>query len=1004
MCPETPHSPGSEPPSLTTKAPAPSPLLGEPPFAWQRWTDLTEVQRRSFLSKTTTKCVPHFMLVPAPGVFISSSREVTVPIRGSRVLPSEAGSTHQIPGTAAHPAPFHLPMMVPRLLARLVDLSPGFRIVDPAHGSGLLLLRAAQITRLRGGRDYASLGSKANGDVWSLAGTDMILHRRGRARLERGGKLHGPKLVGCSITNPPFWLCKQDVTSVITSPLRAFTSPFHPTGTRAAAIQDWADLFDTRHRPSPSDTQRVPNGAVTPPSTAAAPSSCPTETQAAVIPVGTDLFDVWHRHPLNDLKHVPDDVVTSPPEASIPPPPPTEAQAIVGPVGTDLLDARQHPLFSDTEHMPDDVVTSPPEASSPPLLTEMPALIRGRTNPLNAKRRKRRNQVPSASNDVALIVPEALARPPLLAEMPDLIRGWTDLSDTKRRDLRSAVSSAMRIDAVPNSRQAPDAPPSPATMTCSYLNTRLFRQAHAIYGIKSRDRFSNILNLLRFILRRIGGHEPRYAGVHTLQAPWRRLHEALPTQHRQTALSGFMRFCSAQSVEPETVTTETLTNFEAWLLERTLCRDAPVRARAVASNWTWARAHVPGWPDVPLKRPRMREQYVRSFEAYPPSLRADAERYLARLAFSDVGEIFPDDVATKADARARRRKALRPRTIAGRSFQLRQCLAAMVIQGRDPATITSLRQLVEPPEQARAIMNFYLDRAGGRRTSQTGAIGEVLRQLARFHCKLEPEAADRIAFWARNAAPGQQVCISEKNRLRLQALLEPHVTNKLLNLPETLMKEAAAPELTPRAAALLALYATALNILIAFPMRRSNLAGLHLDQHLQRLDPKGKLVNYISLSLSETKTDNPMLWPLPARVGALLEAYVKRHRPQLARPGNPYLFPNTKVGPRSAHDLAVGLTELVEGRIGCEFNLQLVRHFVVALHLRHHPGQYDVARKLLGHSATSYTIAVYAPLEVDSAARLLDETLTLERTASHPPPTAPLRRPPGRPPINGRRA
>lgn len=162
-------------------------------------------------------------------------------------------------------------------------------------------------------------------------------------------------------------------------------------------------------------------------------------------------------------------------------------------------------------------------------------------------------------------------------------------------------------------------------------------------------------------------------------------------------------------------------------------------------------------------------------------------------------------------------------------------------------------------------------------------------------------------------------------------------------------------------------------------MRRSNLAGLRFDQHLQRLDPRRNLVDYISLPSSETKNSKSMLWPIPERVSVLLETYAKRHRPQLTVSGNPYLFPQAGMKGRSAHDLAVGLTELVERRIGCPFNLHLVRHFVVALHFRRHPGQFDVARKLLGHAATSYTIAVYTPLEVDSAARSLDETLSVER-------------------------
>ena len=128
------------------------------------------------------------------------------------------------------------------------------------------------------------------------------------------------------------------------------------------------------------------------------------------------------------------------------------------------------------------------------------------------------------------------------------------------------------------------------------------------------------------------------------------------------------------------------------------------------------------------------------------------------------------------------------------------------------------------------------------------------------------------------------------------------------------------------------------------------------------------------------KNEQGMLWPVPDYSATLLETYLQRYRPQLAASGNPYLFPNTRMGGRSPHDLAVGLTDKVEREIGCAFNMHLARHFAVALYLQHNPGQYEVARRILGHKKVKTTTDFYDGLGLDVAARQLDDNLDAQRS------------------------
>ena len=565
-----------------------------------------------------------------------------------------------------------------------------------------------------------------------------------------------------------------------------------------------------------------------------------------------------------------------------------------------------------------------------------------------------------------------------LADAPTLIRSWTDLSDAKRRAQCSAVATALRICATPHEGAAAEVAStvSAPMLSCADLNDRLYRRPPAAYGLTDGS-FSNMVMELRRTLRRVGAHEGRFGGAGTLPPAWKALHDALPTVHRQISLSSFFHYCSQAGLEPTDVNTQTLTAFEVWRRERTLRDGGGDKAKTAASNWNWASKAISIWPKSTMQRPSMRQDYTLPLTAYPASLQADVGVFLDRLGCVGLDDIFPDDAA--APTSRKRRKPLRPRTITTRRYQLRQALSALVLTGDTPDTITSLRCLIDPPTQARRVIMFFLNRSGGRLTTQTGGIAEVVRQVAKYHCGLDEADVARITGWARRAAPEQQTQMSEKNERRLRAWLEPHNKARLLHFPCQLMRQAA-DEPKPRAAALLALYAAALELVEAFPMRRANLADRRLDRDLLRLDgPRGR-ITHIQLSKQDVKNEQSMLWPIGETTARLLDTYIKDYRPHLVTvEGNPYLFPNTTDGSRAPHELAVGLKTLIERQLGPDFHLHLMRSFAVGRHLRRRPGQYETARRMLVHKLVKTTTDFYAGLEIDAAAQAHDEGLVQDR-------------------------
>ncbi len=122
---------------------------------------------------------------------------------------------------------FYTPTSVSTLLAKLAGPKAGNAIVDPACGSGSLLIRAAEEV---GGENYALFGQELNGSTWALAKMNMFLHSRNAARIEWCDTLNSPTLVqgdelmtfDVVVANPPFSLDKWGQENAATDPYKRF--------------------------------------------------------------------------------------------------------------------------------------------------------------------------------------------------------------------------------------------------------------------------------------------------------------------------------------------------------------------------------------------------------------------------------------------------------------------------------------------------------------------------------------------------------------------------------------------------------------------------------------------------------------------------------------------------------------------------------------------------------------------------------------------------------------
>ena len=251
------------------------------------------------------------------------------------------------------------------------------------------------------------------------------------------------------------------------------------------------------------------------------------------------------------------------------------------------------------------------------------------------------------------------------------------------------------------------------------------------------------------------------------------------------------------------------------------------------------------------------------------------ERYLDWL---DGGDLFSEEAAQKRIA---------PSTVHQRSVELGLALSALVGSGRDPASITSLACLVEPSAFTSILRHYLKD---GKPRPFAHNIAQTLTTLAKRWVKLDSSSLDRLKALQGRLGP-QRKRLTEKNRALLRTLDDPDARAKLLLLPERLANWA--ERRTPIQAAVAMQIAVAIGILQCALLRIANLASLRLDRHLVR--PGGpRSLWQIDIPPHEVKNDQPLVHELPRRVTTLLDRYLRRFRPALAAPGNPYLFP---VGP-----------------------------------------------------------------------------------------------------------
>lgn len=545
---------------------------------------------------------------------------------------------------------------------------------------------------------------------------------------------------------------------------------------------------------------------------------------------------------------------------------------------------------------------------------------------------------------------------PMLSDCVLQIEKDRDLSATRRRDLASALRRIARAIG----RDLKQTPADP-----TWLRPRLARVAPAAIRVTPKT-WSNILSDAHAALGHCGVVERRFAHITGLNAQWRPLWDAVIASGDQSlapALGRFVRFLNRLEIAPRDVSNLHAAAYEDALRLNELRRSPENTRRQAVYGWNLAVTRIAGWPGQQLTLPDRSNRYALALSEFPAPFRADLEEYVARMATPDP--LDPDALPAP----------LRPDTIRHRRAQAMRLASALAHAGHPMEEITGLSVLVVP-DNARTALRWMLDRNGGKTSPGIADTAFMLTQLARHHSKVPAAQLADLKVLAKRLVVPRPPGLTDKNRARLRQFDDVGRLRQLIQLPDRLI---ARSKTTPRRykALLQSEIAVAIAILCVCPIRRKNIAELHLEHNIDRYDD-GRV--FLVFPSPEVKNRRPIEFELPQRIFKMIDDHVARRSPEMCPPGTPWLFPRRDgQAPVERSGFSTRISKTFRKEVGVDMNAHLFRHLAAKMWLDKHPGNYEALRRLLGHAELSSTLNAYAGFQAGTATRLFAELVANRR-------------------------
>jgi integrase len=261
------------------------------------------------------------------------------------------------------------------------------------------------------------------------------------------------------------------------------------------------------------------------------------------------------------------------------------------------------------------------------------------------------------------------------------------------------------------------------------------------------------------------------------------------------------------------------------------------------------------------------------------------------------------------------------------------------------------------------VIDAHWQKNGDEPKTGTIDLGKTVLRMARDTDCLDHAALDRLDDIRAALEQHRREGLTPKNLQLIRQVLTEGVWNEVVSLPNVLLRQARlAQDHAPIKAAVLAQLAAAVAILTFAPVRLSNLASIELGQNL--IKPGGLDTPYwLVFPHYDVKNRVDLDFTFDQPLTDLIDEYVHEFRPVLLRGTNTsWLFPGEGGQPKNKLLFGKQITERIQKAVGLRITPHQFRHAAAAIYLKHHPGDYETVRRVLGHRDIQTTIRFYCGL------------------------------------------
>jgi integrase len=438
-----------------------------------------------------------------------------------------------------------------------------------------------------------------------------------------------------------------------------------------------------------------------------------------------------------------------------------------------------------------------------------------------------------------------------------------------------------------------------------------------------------------------------------LSAEWASFRDNVdkPTRAR---LYSLIRYCSARRIGPLSLDDKVFDEYWRYRAGTTGLASNNTARRFMIRAWNTCAVAMDGGCLRRLTEPPLKTAEP-AWEAFPIGFRQDIDDYFASL------------TKVHRTIGGKRIQPCSPTTIATRRAELSAMARMAVRQGVPIESLISLAALLQP-DLVERVIDAYWQKNGVEPTRSTIDLAWKLLRMARATGCLEQVAVDRLDELFAALEQYRREGLTPKNLQLIRHVLTDGVWREIVSLPNVLMQQARlAKDHAPIKAGVSAQLAVAIAILTFAPVRLGNLASIELGQNL--IKPGGLNTPYwLVFPHYDVKNRVDLSFKFDQPLTDIIDEYVHEFRPALLRGTNAsWLFPGEGGQPKNKLLFSKQITERIQKAVGLRITPHQFRHAAAAIYLKHHPGNYETVRRVLGHRSLTTTVKFYCGLETIAA-------------------------------------